>query len=436
MWSEGVSGYVPHVHLACSRCSCCLRILHGVLSSTEPVHISVKAECAPSAGIDMAKAFPQGVVAVDTPPSTPPRKSRRLAQETPQQASKAPVRIKRERDEPSSCQVCKAEASTVLVKQEGGASAANAVAAAGDEHDSIASLLPLPRTEMTAKEKKQADKQERLLLKQGQAAVRAYKLRFNEDWFAKHQFHCASGHWQEFQKKLGQNDVAALGCEACNTVVLKLCEASPAPLLQADAPEPAVPRSKVSNLERLERLKKEEGLSHQAKGRRPRSAGTPLCHRLWDWLAQRRDGVYQRHEACKLYCTICDTVVDAKRESTCWFVLQHESYDRHWLAVHPDEDNRRFCKGVVLTAKPVTDREYLVEEHLTAFEMWTALDMPWACGKQIAHACYVLQDAPVVRCSGCEKSPAVLKDGETVCSNCARLVGCGILRVRGLYGSM
>ena len=420
-------------------CSWPLRTLRGVVSC-DPVRISVKAECAPSAGKDMAKCFPQGLVDLDTPPPTPPRKSRRVSQETPKQASKdkpvAPVRIKLERGEPSSChdmsgtsvgQVCKTEASTVLVKQESCASPPG-------EHESIASLLPAlpPKAGMTAKEKKQADKQERLLLKQGQAAVKAYKLRFNEDWFAQHKYHCATGHWQDFQKKLGQNDVASLDCEACNAVVSQLRDASPGKLVVADEPQPALAPSKISNLDRLDRLKKQEGLSDAAKGRRPRSAGTPLFHRLWDWLAQRRDGVYRRYEACKLYCTICDTIVDAKRESTCWFVLQHESYDRHWLAVHPSEDNRRFCKGIVLTAKPLTERQYLVEEHLTAFEMWMALDMPWACGKQIAHACYVTQDAPVVRCSGCEKSPAVLKDEETVCGNCVRLPVCGLRVYMGL----
>ena len=164
---------------------------------------------------------------------------------------------------------------------------------------------------------------------QADAIAKAGGITFHGNWFKAHKFHCDENHWQDFRIALGKGDLETLNCEICTKLALQTGQPE-TPV--EDAPKKKVPASKLDSNTRLEKLKAEEGLAGSSRGRRPRSEEQkPLCFRLPDWLRERRPDVYisQDGNRLRLYCTYCDTVIDAKRESTIFFVLQHESYRQH-----------------------------------------------------------------------------------------------------------
>lgn len=145
---------------------------------------------------------------------------------------------------------------------------------------------------------------------------------------------------------------------------------------------------------------------------------------LFDWVKERRSHVYIHSHACKFTCTLCGVEVDAKRSSSIHFLLQHETYDTHWLQVHPNE-KPRLCQGLKIVPRPESDREYHIETCTRSLQVWLSLDSPWSGQQTLPHACYMetvnSEDVCWVRSRPCAASPPVLQAGETACLNCRKL---------------
>ncbi|CAE6963501.1 unnamed protein product [Symbiodinium sp. CCMP2592] len=382
--------------------------------------LSVKPEAAPTFGMPLSSCFPESLIVLEppseSPVGTPPRKVPRVAgSETTHAASEALVK-KEAADsnmdiDPPEFQ----EAATEDVKME--VKTEPACDGDADEEVPLTALVGQPPAKLSgAQASKKPTKEEKLLLKKADAMLAAYGTGFPA-WFKVHSFHGVKGHWNQFKLKLAADSIGSLGCRSCSTFFRSLdaskvqqqqqlvvpSEGDEVPagevvLLDPAALKPQQPRSKITGAERLEVLKREEGVGPVPKG----PSGTAIKDVGASSLVE----------------------VDAKRDSTIHFLLQHECYDMHWTRAHSDEIPRQ-CRGVKIIPRSESSQEYHIETCTRSLQVWMGLDFPWSGQQSLPHGCYMeTVDSEVicwVRCRPCQTSPAVLQPGEDACVNCRKL---------------
>ena len=144
---------------------------------------------------------------------------------------------------------------------------------------------------------------------------------------------------------------------------------------------------------RLQALQMQEGIRAEStrKGRRSSAQrqDMPLHCRLHAWLDARRAGVYKKVKSNVVRCVHCNVCIQTVRDSTIFFILQHECSDEHWHFFHQNQNtelHRSPCNGVLLH-----DRSggTLAHEELESFQLWLSHGAPW--NVSIGHRCS-LQD--------------------------------------------
>ena len=266
----------------------------------------------------------------------------------------------------------------------------------------------------------------------GSQLCRRLKMSFHDTWHPRHKYMVPPGHWEEFRLALATKAYGSIKCETCRELLSEM-ELQPASSgdPNEDPMEALTPTlreqsaSKALRAERLAVLRKEEGLDDSvAKGRRKKVEQPPLHQKLFDWITARRATVYTKAAVKEgqlmLHCQICQLDVNAKRDSTIHFLLQHEASESHWQKVRGAQP--RLCRGLKMEAESQLTT-YHVQTIGCTFGAWVEEGMPWHMMKECGHGCYVDAETkePWIRSQACERKPSELTNGEDVCRCCRAL---------------
>ncbi|CAE7268992.1 unnamed protein product [Symbiodinium sp. KB8] len=455
------------------RCCCPpdpMQLTHTITYSTatSQTALSCKPECAPSLKRNMDKAFPEKVILLDTPPATPPRsKSSKLKQEldTPPRSKPAvPVfppdgrGSKRGRSPASpneSVSLVKQEEaeqafpagpseSLSLVKQEEAEQAfppdpsvclslvKHEEAEAEEADDSLplsALRSPLPAVEPqlsstagpcthrplhSEKLKGRELRAQNKLIKQGADILYSYGITFQKPFFVAHNYNHPKHHWRDFQIAAAEGKLDEVTCEICKRLVQECMQGDGSKELKPQQP------SRISMAERMEILRREEGIAELKKGRPPKAGiprEIPLHMRFFDWMSERRPGCYEHIEKCRVRCLVCDCVVDNKRGNSIHLLLQHESTDGHWAKTRATKLPR--CQGIPVAKMDPGD--YKAADYQASFDAWVREECPWSCSQSLPHACYMQEDGAWLRADQCEEAATELKEGDRACKKCCKL---------------
>ncbi|CAE7223765.1 unnamed protein product [Symbiodinium sp. CCMP2592] len=406
--------------------------------------LSTKAEHAPSKGRDMQQAFPEQVLDLVTPPSTPAKKRRMPAAATPVQ-TKVTMKIKAESRSmgarvPGSSETTVPECQVpdqlplqsnlpsndpspdALVKHEGEDEEDRPLVPRGKIKTEALALTEAPQAVKALPVTRLQQKEARREQQRGKDICAAAGFDFHKHWFPRHDYAAKRGHWPDFPAAVAMSDVAALPCALCTELSeefnLMNVEASAAPKQYKSKPSMAV------MTQRLAELKKQEGLEDAKRGRRPKNqTETPLSHRLFDWISEKRCNIYTRaaHPTKPLmfWCSLCKQELDAVRPSSIFWILQHESYDQHWSLAH--EEAPHVCEGLPVQPGGGAERIFRLQ---ASFRCWAEHDMPWTSNKGRKHACHCKEKIPYLRCLACSQEKKLLDPGtgpQRACGGCLAL---------------
>ena len=390
-----------------------------------PAFLSQKPECAPSRQRDMAAAFP-GIVVVDSPsparaakaepcepaaplssapqsspsnsPRTPPtRRQRSVSMSPPKTEEPAPVAdMKRERS----------RSPLAIVPQKG----------------RLAGVLLSKEQQREERLKKRCARQ---LEDQGGQVCRSNSITFHGEWFPRHGHHAPAGHWSDFRQALAKGDVSSLQCEVCSQIVADLVKVTDADVPVSPLKSSAKRKMEACYNERMELLRRQEGIGAPKKGRRPKpKEGDPVV--LWmdldTWIRVRRRDVYvvADEDTSMLHCNLCNDNFKFHRKSTIHWVLQREATDDHWYRVH--EAPGAQCLGFPIpTERSTITRLHCIPDSLAR---WFDLGWPWTHQHALEHACYVSEDGvKYVRAKSCAEGMQYQTRSEDlpVCARCRDL---------------
>ena len=134
------------------------------------------------------------------------------------------------------------------------------------------------------------------------------------------------------------------------------------------------------------------------------------------------------YEAYFAYClgtNSGDVVFAASRESSVYWVLQHEAGEGHFRRSRGDQSR---CKGLQLSGgtpgsgggTPGSVRRVLAESQAETFRLWIEHACPWHM-RTIRHACHMSGGFPVVQCPGCSNQPKLVPTDHRSCVGCTAL---------------
>ena len=144
-------------------------------------------------------------------------------------------------------------------------------------------------------------------------------------------------------------------------------------------------------------------------GRRPKNGDKQALHEnLFEWLQQRRPDKYHHVGGPKIHlnCLVCGERVAAMRNSTIFFVLQHEAHDTHHQAEM--KMAKVPCRGINVAAAPAALEHKTPAHDLRAsLVLWASHGCPWHAANYTCR-CDVRGDSTVlVQCTKCVDSPEV-----------------------------
>ena len=186
--------------------------------------------------------------------------------------------------------------------------------------------------------RRRKSKEETAIAQTGKSMAFQLGIDFHAKFQPAHGFHLEAKHWMKFQMQLAKGLVSPsdLNCAACTEIMDEVAVAYQALVEEGVecAPSRPVTVAHAGFTERLEELKRLEGMTDIPLGRRApghSDHSAPLWQDLYRWLNVRRPGMYVVLGTGKvdLKCTLCMSKFSAHRTSNIFFVLQHEAHGTH-----------------------------------------------------------------------------------------------------------
>ena len=155
---------------------------------------------------------------------------------------------------------------------------------------------------------------------------------------------------------------------------------------------------------------------------------------LWQWLESDRKGQYEHLPAeagkpAALKCLACKAEISLIRESTNFFVVQHEQSKKHKTSISHADGSLQVCAGIDVKKFNAEIEELRGWD--PAFEVWAAAGFPWnnnsvapapSPSKTARHACHRGEDTHVViQADICDREQHNRQPEKAWCCHCERL---------------
>lgn len=147
---------------------------------------------------------------------------------------------------------------------------------------------------------------------------------------------------------------------------------------------------------RMKYLQEVEGVVKGHRGRKRKAPGAEahteahITQNVGMWLEARRPGTYRAVRPGVVHCWKCQVNVETARQSSIYWILQHECYNTHWDLTHrhhaPASLSLPLCQGIQLTHRGGGTLAHKVIEE---FLVWLRYGGPWHM-PSLPHKCSLL----------------------------------------------
>ena len=227
-----------------------------------------------------------------------------------------------------------------------------------------------------------------------------------------HIFHVVKNHWRDCLIYVSLGMHPHPGCQNCKEMME---EAS----MTVEEVEKLLPNDKQACKQQRASKPVKDGVT---RGRPKKGTSSNFC--VWKWLETDRPGMYTRFkpdgDELLVKCNACKSVVNVHRESTDFFIKQHEGYVKHKKAVSSADGTLCQCKGMLV--KEACSKLEPLKGFEEAFVLWAAADFPSHSHSAGEHACFLDSEKEVrIRSEICEREDHNVQPESNWCSHCEKL---------------